>query len=46
MDNKIYKNEIINFNYFQGFGAVAGVFGWSRSRHFGPAPAPPYIFVK
>ena len=24
----------------------AGVFGWSRSRHFGPAPAPPYIFVK
>ena len=23
----------------QGFGA--GVFGWSRSRHFGPAPAPP-----
>ena len=19
----------------------AGVFGWSRSRHFGPAPAPP-----
>ena len=30
----------------QGFGAGAGVFGWSRSRHFGPAPAPPYIFVK
>ena len=25
----------------QGFGAGAGVFGWSRSRHFGPAPAPP-----
>ena len=31
----------------QGFGAEAawaGVFGWrqSRSRHFGPVPAPPY----
>ena len=25
----------------QGFGAGAGIFGWSRSRHFGPAPAPP-----
>ena len=25
----------------QGFGAGAGVFGWSRSRHFGPAAAPP-----
>ena len=23
----------------------AGVFGWSRSRHFGPAPAPPWRFV-
>ena len=23
----------------QGFGAGAGVFGWIRSRHFGPAPA-------
>ena len=27
-------------------GAGVPVFGWSRSRHFGPAPAPPYIFVK
>ena len=26
--------------YKQGFEAGAGVFGWSRSRHFGPAPAP------
>ena len=24
----------------QGFGSGAGVFGWSQSRHFGPAPIP------
>ena len=29
----------------QSFGAGAGVFGWSLSRHFSPAPATPYIFV-
>ena len=24
----------------------ARVFGWSQSSHFGPAPAPHYIFIK
>ena len=31
------------FSLWQGFGA--GVFGWSRSRHVGPAPAPASILA-
>ena len=42
------QTEVLTANWWQGFGAGAGVLGWSRSRsrQFGPAPAPPYIFVK
>ena len=29
-----------DYSPHQGFAAGAGVFGWSRSRHFGLAPAP------
>ena len=47
--NFIEKEPSIAFQKVkqQGFEAGAGVFGWSRSHHFGPAqaPAPPYIFV-
>ena len=39
-----WKKLFVSTN--QGFGAGAGVFGWSQSRHFGPAPAQTYIFVK
>ena len=42
------SDNIVRYTVLQGFGAGALIFGWSRSRHFGPAPAPPYtgIFVK
>ena len=39
----ILKKTYINKS---GFRTGAGVFFWSRSRHFDPAPAPHYIFVK